>query len=1227
MAAVLNSNHTSIFGDKEGLSITRVEAVESETVSPSDLEFRFPRTIDELIRLRARQSNCNEPVIAYPNEGTEYVDYTPLDLDSLVETAASYYSALVPQRITSDDPVQVVGLLGDSDLNYLISFLAISRLGHSALLLSTRITPEAYESLLLSTKAAAILCHESFGEQRQKIQGAIPALKAGSICDAERLPSAGSLQPSVLDLERETHNVSFIIHSSGSTGLPKPIYQTHQASLYSYSQNFGLVGHITLPLYHNHGISCLFRAIFSRRKIYIYNARLPLASRHLLATLKQHPDIRILYGVPYALKLLNETDEGMNLLSKLDIVMFGGSACPKPIGDRLVHHGVHLVAHYGATEVGQLMTSFRDYKEDKDWDWLRVPENLKPYLRMEERGPNLFELCVRDGWKSKVATNRDDGSYATKDLFQPHPTRENAWQYYARLDDTLVLENGEKANPLLIEGVIRQNPHVGEVVVFGNNKPRLGAFVMPAATSKLPNDQILDLLMPTVLEMNSESPAYAQLSKDMIKILPRNAVYRTTDKGTVIRAAFYKDFASEIDTMYVDQQSGSLILSKQELLETLKKELTSKLPANRSGRMSDDTDLFSLGVDSLQAIQMRSFILKNLKLDAQKIGRNFIFDFPNLNAMADEILRLQTGQPETEKLTVEDRMARMIDKYAHFEPHTPIDRPADGKYIVVTGATGSLGAHVVAQLAAQISVRKVYCLVRASNPESAKNRVRQSLIERRLYHMLPASSHTKIEALPSSLGATMLGLNPQTYQNLAEEVTHTLHLAWSVNFNMGLESFEADCIAGARNLIQLCLHAQRPQAASFNFCSSVSATARTPGGVIPEGLPASLEYAQGMGYAQSKLVAEHLCDRAAKQTGIRARVLRVGQIIGDSCHGVWNATEAIPMIFQTAKTIGALPKLDENPAWLPVDTVANAFTEISCSGADAGVMNIVNHRTFHWSRDLLPLLRSTGLQFEDVGQREWIDRLRRSNPDPVANPPIKLVDFFASKYDNDEPKASSRYVNDTAQQHSPSLQDAPIIDTRSVKQIISYLESVWTPPATKSTPLAIVIGGPCGTGKSTVATSIAERLRLPVIEGDVLHSQTARNQMSQQIALTDSDRLSWLAHIRGAVMDRAVTSNARAIIATCSALRGTYRDELRMLQSIAGIRTLFIMLSIEETEELTRRVEMRKDHYMTSAMVDSQVRTLEAPREDETDIVPVNAARSVEEVVDEVQAVIEAALA
>ena len=186
--------------------------------------------------------------------------------------------------------------------------------------------------------------------------------------------------------------------------------------------------------------------------------------------------------------------------------MFGGSACPKPIGDRLVDSGVNLVGHYGATEVGQLMTSFRDHREDKGWDWMRVPPHLKPYLSMELRGPNLYECCVSEGWGSKVATNRDDGSYATKDLFEPHPTIADAWKYYARLDDTIALENGEKANPLLVEGVIRQNHNVAEAVVFGAGKPRLGAFIVPAETSSLQDDEIINAVMPKIEEMNGSMP-------------------------------------------------------------------------------------------------------------------------------------------------------------------------------------------------------------------------------------------------------------------------------------------------------------------------------------------------------------------------------------------------------------------------------------------------------------------------------------------------------------------------------------------------------------------------------------------------------------------------------------------------------------------------------------------------------------------------------------------------
>ncbi|KAH0104444.1 acetyl-CoA synthetase-like protein, partial [Aureobasidium melanogenum] len=1141
-------------------------------------------------------------------------------LDKFVERAASFYAASIAQRITSDDPVQVIGLLGPSDLSYLVAFLAISRLGHSVLLLSTRITDEAHESLLRTTKATTLLYNVAFETTASALTGHNSGLRVMEICDTTALPTTSeNVKPARLDASRETLNTSFIIHSSGSTGLPKPIFQTHKASLFAYSQHFNRIGHITLPLYHNHGICCLFRAIWAGKKIYIYNAKLPLTSQHLLATLKEHRDIKILYAVPYALKLLSETEEGLKLLSELDIVMFGGSACPKPIGDRLVESGVNLVGHYGATELGQLMTSFRDHQEDKGWDWLRVGPNLEPYLKMESRGPYLFELCVTEGWPSKVATNCDDGSYASKDLFEPHPTILNAWRYYARLDDTLVLENGEKANPLVAEGVIRQSQYVAEAVIFGANKPRLGAFVIPSAAVNFADEVLLDAVMTYVTQANQVAPSFAQLSRDMIKILPRDVECRKTDKGTVIRAAFYRDFAEHIEAAYSDGESGSLVLPKHQLLEFLRSEFARRVTLKRDEFFDDNTDLFSLGVDSLQAVQARSSIIKTLKVQAKDVGRNFVFDFPTLTEMANEILRLQQGAPKQTKLSVEERMAAMVDKYAGFEQHRAVQKPADGAYVVVTGATGSLGAHVVAILAAQSTTKKVFCLVRAKDAETATTRVYQSLRERRLLHTLPINARSKIAAYSCDLAGETLGLDSTQYEAIANDITHLFHLAWSVNFNKSIESFEADCIQGVRNLTRLCLQAKRPQPASFNFCSSVSATARTPGTIVPESIPESFEYAQGMGYARSKLVAENLCDRAAKQTNMRCRVLRVGQITGDTRHGVWNETEAIPLIFRSAKSTGTLPAFDESPAWLPVDLVGNAYAEIALSDADSGVMNIVNHNSFHWTRDLLPLLLKAGLSFETVKQREWINRLRASDPDPLVNPSIKLFDFFASKYDNDNARKSLSYASEVAQRYSPSLANAGTINIDIMQKIVGYLETKYTPKA-ESTHVGtvFVIGGPCGTGKSSLAERLSREMSLPVIEGDELHSIAARTQMGNKIALDDAQRMAWLAHLRGAIMCSLTTFKAPAVIVTCSALRTVYRDELRKLNELSGIRTVFFLLTTHDRDALKSRISKRKGHYMEPCMVDAQVALFEEVQDHEDDCIQLDAMQNQNEVMTQV---------
>lgn len=223
---------------------------------------------------------------------------------------------------------------------------------------------------------------------------------------ATRLPAAE------LDGQPVSKHITWINHSSASTGHPVPIYQTHSGALKDFTNNFCFNAFIIIPLFHAHGLSCLFRAVHARKLIYMYNSSLPLTATFLLATLHDHPDIQALYAVPYALKLFSDSEDGLQRMARLELVMFTRSSCPKPIGDTLVQNGVPLVSHCGITETGQLMTSFR---ERSDWDYARPSSSLLPYLPWEQQPgmPGIYEPSMLEGWPSKLASNRLDNSYAT----------------------------------------------------------------------------------------------------------------------------------------------------------------------------------------------------------------------------------------------------------------------------------------------------------------------------------------------------------------------------------------------------------------------------------------------------------------------------------------------------------------------------------------------------------------------------------------------------------------------------------------------------------------------------------------------------------------------------------------------------------------------------------------------------------------------------------------------
>lgn len=308
--------------------------------------------------------------------------------------------------------------------------------------------------------------------------------------------------------------------------------------------------------------------------------------------------------------------------------------------------------------------------------------------------------------------------------------------------------------------------------------------------------------------------------------------------------------------------------------------------------------------------------------------------------------------------------------------------------------------------------------MRASNEESALERIIEALESSRLKAELPIKVFQKLEVHRGDMAdpSGRFGLTDSAYHEIRNSVTVIIHNAWSVNFNMSLQSFETQSIRPTFHLIQLALSSPLMQKPRFTFVSSIATILR--GASEPDSKVAERRYGWSevgeMGYGQSKWVAEGICVAAAEETGLSTRVARLGQIVGDTKHGNWKSTEAYPTLTQSALTLGILPLIEPSSSgavhdqcyWLPVDIAAAGVVEIALhditNATGSSIFHITNTKPISWNTQYLPAvqsaLQSYGIEFETLPQRQWLQRLEDSDLDITKNPTKKLLAFFKDRY-------------------------------------------------------------------------------------------------------------------------------------------------------------------------------------------------------------------------------------
>ena len=327
-----------------------------------------------------------------------------------------------------------------------------------------------------------------------------------------------------------------------------------------------------------------------------------------------------------------------------------------------------------------------------------------------------------------------------------------------------------------------------------------------------------------------------------------------------------------------------------------------------------------------------------------------------------------------------------------------------GQCVLVTGATGSLGCHLVAHFAEQPDIKTVVCLNRRSNSNPAR-RQNEAIQSRGI--TLSSAAHSKLNVIETDTTKLQLGLSPPDYDSLASSVTHIVHNAWPMSIKRPVKGFESQMLV-MRHLIDLAreIACRRSTQVGFQFISSIATVGYYPlhtgHTTVPEERM-TVDSVLPSGYGDAKLVCERMLDETLHQYPqcFRPMVVRIGQISGSVTSGYWNMVEHFAFLVKSSQTLRAIPDFDGMLSWCPVNTVAATLGDLLLAdNLPYPIYHIENPVRQPW-KEMVPVL-ADALGIPDKGIvpfEEWCRRVRSFPGSPeTENLAAKLIDFLEDNF-------------------------------------------------------------------------------------------------------------------------------------------------------------------------------------------------------------------------------------
>lgn len=576
------------------------------------------------------------------------------------------------------------------------------------------------------------------------------------------------------------------------------------------------------------------------------------------------------------------------------------------------------------------------------------------YLNLPNHTEKAFINIAIPGFQNKVR------AYRSGDLVEL--SRDGQLVFRGRIDDQLKI-SGHRVDPAEIEAALESLPHISEAqitvaTVTGNKQ--LAAHIAG-------------------IELVSTYANVTELNKQLAHLLP-----------TVMQPSwlFYYDTLprspnGKIDRKLLSQQANARVRELSNLsadrastADKIKKVWREILGVTD---ISTEDDFFALGGQSLQVIQLANRLSE---LKGETISAAQLFANPKLSAMQNLLVdHADIKDFVSLKELVTSDCAEFQERLALVSSTDILN--SSRPYVLVTGASGFVGAHIFASYLKNTS-KTLVCLTRYSFSEFIR-KIKTQCSDYGI--QLPLEFNFRVVNLTVDFHESNLGLDDLAIEEYFAKADAVVHCAANTSVTRDYSSLRSVNALATGELLKLC----KRWGLKFRHISTLAlAPGQINGNELAEDF---IEFHSGLsdGYQQSKWAAEKFVQLAAQQ-GIDVRVYRLGRVVGGFEKSYVNSKDLVWQIISQSMRLGALPNLDFEEPWTAASEVADFIVANQGYSTSNKIFNVLPNALFKWKQALV-WLRELGFGLGICAVDEWSQKLKHScDPEGLA-----LYSFFEQK--------------------------------------------------------------------------------------------------------------------------------------------------------------------------------------------------------------------------------------